>query len=194
MIVFRWLPAVAVAAALASCLSMPDADAQAWLRWSKASVQQHDPAKRISAPSHPTAAMTATATSVPRRGPSITISEAPPGIPTVAAPAAGAVDAMAAATDTSPLADTTAPALSPASPAIAVPTRDEPPVLRAEPLAIATNANAAAAAPADITTCNDCPTQDELKATPGGAASSDAGAQQDRPIQSEIKRRLLQGH
>jgi hypothetical protein len=189
----RWQPAIVVA--VAACLAVPDVHAQAWLRWGKAPLsQQRDPAKRVQRPvrsttaapgvatrAQPGTAVMAPVTAATRRGPYITIREEPPqalpggAVPTQREPVPGSLQ------------------IPPASPppAFTVPREPVPPPSASGPsVRPAALASAPDAATRD---CADCPTQEELKAT-SAAAGAAAAAAQDRVLQSELKRGLLQGH
>lgn len=214
----RWLPVMLVV--LAACVAAPEAQAQTWLRWSKASAVK-DPAKQVAPPRRqavvrpivastqlklapvPTDAprterkkefLPATAAVPAPSGPTVTIIEdtvieaAPQSAPVVAsippAPQLVPAPAIPAAPRSPPV-----PVFDPLpQPATATPARIDDAAIQAAPLAMAAEV---AAAPAPV--CSDCPTQDELQAISAAPGNGDAPPE-DRQIQSEIKRRLLQGN
>lgn len=218
MYVIRWLPVMLVV--LAACAAAPEAQAQTWLRWSKASAVK-DPAKQVAPPRRqtvlgPTVASTqpklapvpigepqierkkellpATAAVPAPSGPTVTIIEdtvieaGPRPAPVVAsippAPQPVSAPAIPAAPRSPPV-----PVFDPLpQPATAMPAQIDDAAIQAAPLAMAVEV---AAAPAPV--CSDCPTQDELQAISAAPGSGDTPPE-DRQIQSEIKRRLLQGN
>lgn len=197
----RWL----VAVALAACLATPDVQAQTWLRWGKTPLrQQTDPSKQVVPPKRQTIAIPVltlperqpvsepVASLAVQRGPSVTIIEeasqpatasvTPPAVPQVSPVILSAIVAPAALNPPLP-----AP-MTKREPATATPLLIEEAPVQSAPLAVA----AVAAPPQPATLCSDCPTVDELKATSTTPDPAEI-APEEQKIQSEIKRRLLQG-
>lgn len=204
--------------ALAACAAAPEAQAQTWLRWSKASAVK-DPAKQVAAPRRQAVALPTVASAQPKltpvpikvpqterevaalpstasspRGPTVTIIEdtiveaGSPPAPVVASIPSPPPLVSAPATPAAPRSPPV-PVFDPLpQPATATPAQIDDAVIQAAPLAM--TAEVAAAPPP---ACSDCPTQDELQAISAAPGSGDTPPE-DRQIQSEIKRRLLQGH
>ncbi|MCL1633653.1 hypothetical protein M2650_03210 [Luteimonas sp. SX5] len=130
-----------------------------------------------------------------RSGPSITIIEEPRPPAQVSSPVVASVAPPAPSLPPSPVA-VPSPAPSsppvpmfapPRAPAIASPVRMDDVVVQAAPLMLVAE-TVAASPPA----CSDCPTQEELQATSAAPVPGETPPE-DRQLQSELKRRLLQG-
>lgn len=206
----RWLAAVVVASA--ACVAAPETQAQTWLRWGKAPAT-NDPAKQVAPPRRQTLPSVVSAepepvtaaiiepqaerkeTALPaatptRRGPSVTIIEEAPQPASIAAGVAPASDPLPPRVVSTPAPSSPpVPVFDPAPPAAtATPAQIDDAAIQSAPLPAAADV---AAAP--LAACGDCPTRDELQAISAAPGPGDT-VPEDRQIQSEIKRRLLQGH
>ncbi len=214
----RWLPAVLVA--LATSVVMPDAQAQTWLRWSKATPVK-DPAKESAAAKRqativPTVASIESRRTTPivapaveptpepkqapvRRGPSITIIEEKRAEEKRGEEKRPAPPVVASVTPPAPsLPPPVAPPTPPSSPPVPVfeaqrePAVATPAVLEDVAVQSAPLVAASETAAAPPKTCSDCPSREELGAISAAPAAGDA-APEDQKLQSELKRRLLLG-
>lgn len=209
----RWLPAAAIA--VVACFATPDVHAQAWLQWGKVPLrQQRDPGKLLTPPPHqaltspmiasiqpqkPAAPIgtplpapegaTLPATTSNRRGPSVTIiEEAAHTAPVIAKVTPAAAPAITSPAPM-PLMSPPVPVFTSREPAMAMPAQIDDAVVESAPLAATATATVAVASPV----CGDCTTQAELQAISATPRTGDLSPE-DRQLQSEIKRRLLQGH
>lgn len=149
-----------------------------------ASIETQKPAAAIVAPSPAPKEMALPAATPTRQGPSVTIIEEP------AAPSIAKVTPAIPAPAPMPPVSPPVPVFVQRESATAMPAQIDDAVVESAPLAVAAAATIAAASPP---ACGDCTTQAELQAISATPRTGDLSPE-DQKLQSEIKRRLLQGH